>query len=159
MFPILKRHSFKSTMRHWESKMSPQRLETCDEDDPSTQPKDSLIHHHIYAEALVHPAMFAHPNPERVAIIGGRNGSSLREVLKHRSVNEVKMIQTNKQVVKVLPEFGIEVSQSECNNVNIHDDENCEEEEVKIDLYYEDAVSWMKDCDEDAFDALFIDVR
>ena len=31
-----------------------------------------------YHEALVHPAMIAHPNPKRVAIIGGGEGATLR---------------------------------------------------------------------------------
>ena len=30
--------------------------------------------------ALVHPAMITHPNPKRVAIIGGGEGATLREV-------------------------------------------------------------------------------
>lgn len=30
--------------------------------------------------ALVHPAMMAHANPKRVAIIGGGEGATLREV-------------------------------------------------------------------------------
>ena len=34
----------------------------------------------IYIPALVHPAMMAHANPKRVAIIGGGEGATLREV-------------------------------------------------------------------------------
>ena len=45
-----------------------------------------------YHEALVHPAMFAHENPRRVAIIGGGEGATLREVLKHNTVEKVIMI-------------------------------------------------------------------
>jgi spermidine synthase len=30
----------------------------------------------VYHEAMVHPAMFAHPNPKRVAILGGGEGVS-----------------------------------------------------------------------------------
>ena len=41
-----------------------------------------------YHEALVHPAMFAHHDPFNVAIIGGGDGASLREILKHKSVDE-----------------------------------------------------------------------
>eukprot|EP00957_Ditylum_brightwellii_P021162 1595698-Ditylum_brightwellii.AAC.1 len=36
-----------------------------------------------YHESLVHPGMFAHDHPKRVAIIGGGEGATLREVLKH----------------------------------------------------------------------------
>ena len=32
---------------------------------------------------ITHVAMYAHPNPQRVLIIGGGDGGTLREVLKH----------------------------------------------------------------------------
>jgi spermidine synthase len=37
----------------------------------------------IYHETLVHPAMLAHPNPKSVFIVGGGEGATLREVLRH----------------------------------------------------------------------------
>ncbi len=156
IFAISKRNSTKSTI-HWESRgISPQSLYADNEDEPSIQPnKESLD---VFSEALVHPAMFAHPNPKRVAIVGGRDGGSLREVLKHhQSVNEVKMIQTNKQVVEVLTEFGIELNEND--NKIIYDDETSKEKDVKIDLHYEDAVSWMEDYDGNAFDVIVVDMR
>lgn len=63
----------------------------------------------IYHEALVHPAMMIHPNPRRVLIIGGGEGASLREVLRHASVEEVTMVDLDKEVVALskihLPEW------------------------------------------------------
>jgi len=44
---------------------------------------------YIYHEALVHPAMLAHPEPRSVLIIGGGEGATLREVLRYRSVEQV----------------------------------------------------------------------
>ncbi|MCX8204569.1 MAG: spermidine synthase, partial [Candidatus Nezhaarchaeota archaeon] len=55
----------------------------------------------IYHEALVHPAMFTHPNPCRVAIIGGGEGATAREVLKHRCVEEVVMVDIDREVVEL----------------------------------------------------------
>ena len=45
-----------------------------------------------YHESIVHPAMFAHESPERVAIIGGGEGATMREVLKHKTVNKVSTL-------------------------------------------------------------------
>jgi len=53
-----------------------------------------------YHEALVQPAMFAHPNPKRVAIIGGGEGATLREALKHKSVDLVRMIDIDEIMCK-----------------------------------------------------------
>lgn len=38
---------------------------------------------YLYHEALVHPAMITHPQPQRVLIVGGGEGATQREVLKH----------------------------------------------------------------------------
>ena len=37
-------------------------------------PQSTLYGEAAYHEALVHPSMLAHPNPKRVAIIGGGEG-------------------------------------------------------------------------------------
>jgi len=57
-----------------------------------------------YHEVLVHPALFAHPSPERVLIIGGGEGATLREVLKH-PVKEVKMVDIDEEMIKVAKEY------------------------------------------------------
>ncbi|MFQ5839531.1 MAG: spermidine synthase [Candidatus Methylomirabilales bacterium] len=64
---------------------------------------------HLYHEALVHPALTLHPEPRRVLIIGGGEGATLREVLKHRAVREAVMVDLDEEVVKLsrtyLPEW------------------------------------------------------
>jgi spermidine synthase len=54
----------------------------------------------FYHEVLVHPALLSHPNPQRVLILGGGEGSSLREVLRHQCVREVVMVELDATVVK-----------------------------------------------------------
>ena len=44
--------------------------------------KDEFVYH----EMLAHVPLFAHPNPKRVLIIGGGDGGTLREVMRHKSV-------------------------------------------------------------------------
>lgn len=45
----------------------------------------------VYHESLVHPALLAHPNPKSVYIGGGGEGSTAREVLRHKSVERCVM--------------------------------------------------------------------
>jgi len=59
----------------------------------------------IYHESLVHPAMLLHPNPKRVLIIGGGEGATLREVLKHNTVEEAIMVDIDRDVVELSKEF------------------------------------------------------
>jgi len=60
---------------------------------------------HFYHEMLTHVALQAHPNPTDVLIIGGGDGGSLREVLKHRTVKRVQMVELDGGVVEASKEF------------------------------------------------------
>jgi spermidine synthase len=63
----------------------------------------------IYHEALVHPAMIAHPRPETVFIAGGGEGATLREALAHKTVKKAVMVEIDGEVTalsqKYLPDL------------------------------------------------------
>lgn len=59
----------------------------------------------IYHESLVHPTMILHPSPKKVLIIGGGEGATLREVLKHNTVEEVIMVDIDEDVVRLSKEY------------------------------------------------------
>mgnify|MGYP000111884921 CR=1 FL=1 len=63
----------------------------------------------IYHEMLVHPVMVSHEKPERVLIIGGGEGATAREVLRHKCVKAVEMLEIDIMVYNAcrtyLPEF------------------------------------------------------
>jgi len=64
---------------------------------------------YIYHEMLVHLPLAAHPDPRRVLIIGGGDGGTLEEVLKH-PVESVTMVEIDREVIDVsrayLPSIG-----------------------------------------------------
>mmetsp|Transcript_39158 Transcript_39158/g.91230 ORF Transcript_39158/g.91230 Transcript_39158/m.91230 type:complete len:698 (-) Transcript_39158:99-2192(-) len=94
-----------------------------------------------YHEALVHPAMFTHGAPKRVAIIGGGEGATLREVLKHQSVDYVAMIEIDEIMVNASKEHL--PSWSDCSDL-IGSSESCMDD-PRADVYYEDAMRWFID--------------
>jgi len=60
----------------------------------------------IYHESLVQPVMVTHPKPERVLIIGGGEGATLREVLKHeRVINEVIMVDIDGELIELAKKY------------------------------------------------------
>lgn len=59
----------------------------------------------IYHEALVHPAMLSHVNPKTVLIMGGGEGATAREVLAHKSVEKVVMVDIDKEFVELCKEY------------------------------------------------------
>ena len=62
-----------------------------------------------YHEMIAHVPMNSHPNPEKILIVGGGDGGTLKEVLKHQSVKEVVLCEIDEQVIaiskKYFPEF------------------------------------------------------
>ena len=61
-----------------------------------------------YYETLVHPVLHCHPNPQRVAIIGGVDLHSLTEVL-HHSVSSVDLIEADDEAVRIAEQYYEEV--------------------------------------------------
>ncbi len=55
----------------------------------------------LYHEMLVQPAMLRHPSPRDVLVLGGGEGASLREVLAHRSVRQVTMVDFDRELVEL----------------------------------------------------------
>ncbi|MDP8234215.1 MAG: polyamine aminopropyltransferase [Candidatus Saelkia tenebricola] len=53
----------------------------------------------IYHEMMAHVPLFSHPNPEQVLIIGGGDGGILREVLKHKGIKKITLVEIEKKVI------------------------------------------------------------
>ena len=53
----------------------------------------------IYHEMISHVPLHVHPHPKRVLIIGGGDGGTAREVLKHPEVESCTMVEIDKMVV------------------------------------------------------------
>ncbi|GAV24713.1 spermidine synthase [Carboxydothermus islandicus] len=78
------------------------------DDAVQTTVKDEFVYH----EMLVHPAAFTHKSPRRALIIGGGDGGTLREVLKHKTIEKVDLVEIDEEVVKASKEFLPSLSES-----------------------------------------------
>src|SRR5687767_1434715 len=58
----------------------------------------------VFHENLVHPALAAHAAPRKVLIIGGGDGGSSEEALKHPSVDQVTMCEIDEDLIRVAKE-------------------------------------------------------
>jgi spermidine synthase len=63
-----------------------------------------------YQEMLAHTPLFAHPDPEKVLVIGGGDGGVLREIARHERVQTIDICEIDEAVIQVsrqyLPEMG-----------------------------------------------------
>jgi spermidine synthase len=96
----------------------------------------------IYHEMLAHIPLMAHPNPKKVLIIGGGDGGTLREVLKHKSVEEAVLVDIDKEVIETSKKFFPNLSKS-------FDD-------PRAIVVNEDGVKYLQDY-ESEFDVIIVD--
>lgn len=62
--------------------------------------KDEFVYH----EMITHVPLFTHGSPEKVLVIGGGDGGSVREILKH-PVKEVHLVEIDEHVIEVSRKF------------------------------------------------------
>ncbi|PYE56664.1 polyamine aminopropyltransferase [Deinococcus yavapaiensis] len=99
---------------------------------------------HVYHDTLVHPALLAHPEPTSVFIVGGGEGATLREVLKHPSVERAVMVDIDDELIDIAKELLPEWHQGAF-------------EDPRSDVYAEDARAWLEQHDEQ-FDVILVDL-
>ncbi len=98
----------------------------------------------IYHEALVQPAMILHPNPQTVFIAGGGEGATLREVISHKTVKKVVMVDIDKEVIELCRKYLPGHHQGSFND-------------PRVELLHMDAKQYLKETRE-KFDVVIIDL-
>ena len=99
--------------------------------------------HFIYHEMMTHPAIFSHPDPKRVLVIGGGDCGSLHEVLKHRDIERVEQIELDERVTRVSEEYFPALCQSN------HD--------PRAHFQFIDGIEWVRQADTGIYDIIIID--
>lgn len=59
----------------------------------------------VYHEMITHVPLFTHPDPRRVLVIGGGDGGTVREILKHPGVERVTLVEIDRRVIEVSREL------------------------------------------------------
>ena len=98
----------------------------------------------VYHEGLVHPLMIAHNQPRSVFVAGGGEGATIREILRHKTVDRVVMVDIDRKVVELCREH----------LPNHHQNSF---EDPRVELIHDDCLAYLEKNDE-LFDAFIIDV-
>jgi spermidine synthase len=59
----------------------------------------------IYHEMLVHPALFSHPAPKTILLIGGAEGAGLREIFRHPGIERVVMVDVDGELIEICKHY------------------------------------------------------
>ena len=97
----------------------------------------------FYHEMMSHPALYTHPNPKRVWIIGGGDCGTLKEVLKHPTVEQAVQIDIDERVTRLAEIYFPELCES--NN------------DPRAELKFIDGIKWVKDAAPDSVDMIIVD--
>ena len=103
-----------------------------------TTAKDEFVYH----ELITHVPLFAHKQPERVLIIGGGDGGTAREVVKHPTVAHVDMVEIDQDVVEMSKQYMPFLSK-ELTNPKVH-------------LFFQNGVEFVKKASI-TYDVIIID--
>lgn len=97
----------------------------------------------IYHEMMTHPALFSHPDPKHILIIGGGDCGSLREVLKHDAIAQVDQVELDEQVTRASEEYFPDLCQSN--------------KDPRAHFYFEDGIRWIAESEAGSYDIIIID--
>jgi spermidine synthase len=96
-----------------------------------------------YHEMIVHVPMVANPNIKNVLVIGGGDGGSVREILRHSQVESVTMVEIDEVVVRASREFLPSLSSSL--------------DDPKLKLIIGDGINYLEQVADESFDFIVVD--
>lgn len=97
----------------------------------------------LYHEMMSHPALFTHPNPEKVVIIGGGDCGTLQEVLHHPGVKEAWQVEIDERVTRL---------------AEIHFPDLCKaNNDPRARFFFGDGVKWVEEAPAESIDIIIVD--
>jgi spermidine synthase len=97
----------------------------------------------VYHEMMSHPALFTHPDPRRVLVIGGGDCGTLREVLKHPTVELAEQVELDERVTRVSEKFFPDLCQSNS--------------DARARFHFTDGIRWVADAKPETYDVIIVD--
>jgi spermidine synthase len=97
----------------------------------------------FYHEMLSHPALFSHPAPKRVCIVGGGDCGTLQEVLHHREVEHVTQVDIDERVTRLAERYFPELTAGN--------------RDPRARLLFDDGIAWVANADPGTLDVIIVD--
>lgn len=97
----------------------------------------------IYHEMMAHPALFSHPSPKNIVIVGGGDCGTLQEVAKHKSVEQITQVEIDERVTRLSEQYFPNLCTAN--------------QDPRVAFKFVDAIEWMKNAPSDSIDLVIID--
>ncbi len=97
----------------------------------------------LYHEMMSHPALYTHPKPDNVLVIGGGDCGTLKEVLKHPEVKVAQQVEIDERVTRLAEQYFPSLCES--NN------------DPRAELHFVDGIKWVNECEPGYYDVIIVD--
>ncbi len=98
---------------------------------------------YVYHEMIAHIPAFAHGKAERILVIGGGDGGTVRELLKHKNIAKIDLVEIDEFVIKAAQEFLPFLS------VSLND--------KRVNTHVEDGIKFVSNCSPELYDLVIVD--
>lgn len=96
-----------------------------------------------YHEMISHPAMFTHGNAKNILVIGGGDGGTVREILRHEGVEKVTMVEIDGEVINACKEHLPQIAAAF--------------NHPKLNLIVDDGIAFLKNAEKNSYDLIIVD--
>ncbi len=96
-----------------------------------------------YHEMISHPAMFTHGNAKNILVIGGGDGGTVREILRHEGVEKVTMVEIDGEVINACKEHLPQIAAAF--------------DHPKLNLIVDDGIAFLKNAEKNSYDLIIVD--
>ena len=95
-----------------------------------------------YHEMIAHVPLCVHPSPKDILVIGGGDGGTVREIIKHSQVKRVDVCEIDKKVIEICREYFPKLAKSFDNE--------------KVHIFYEDGANFLENR-KNQYDVIIVD--
>ncbi len=97
----------------------------------------------LYHEMMSHPALFTHADPRRVLIIGGGDCGTLREVLRHDTVEQATQVEIDERVTRLSERWFPSLCEAN--------------DDPRATLRFDDGIEWVRQAADNSLDVILVD--
>jgi spermidine synthase len=98
---------------------------------------------YVYHEMIAHVPMMTHPEPKEILVIGGGDGGTARELLKHSFINKITLVEIDEKVIEAARNYFPHLASSF--------------EDRKLDLHIQNGIEFVERSPESRYDLVIID--
>lgn len=96
----------------------------------------------VYHEMITHVALNSHPNPRKVLVVGGGDGGTMREIVKHDSIEQAVLAEIDERVIAAARQYLPTIS--------------CALDHPRVKIQIADGIQYVKDT-KDEYDLIIVD--